>query len=379
MPTIDVIAFFAFVAAIAALVWRDRRNVKVAGIVLMRRTQRGKGWLYRTAARAPRAWNVLATLGVITAVPAMVLIAHFLLGNALQVAAGAPAGEVKLALPWSEFEDRPIVLLVPWYFWVIGIAAVIVPHELFHGIACRVAGIKIKSLGWMLLIFLPGAFVEPDKRQLERASRIAKLRVYAAGSFANFVVAALCLLAMIALLEGLYDQRGIIPASVVPGSPAYVANISGVLLSIDGIPINSEKDLVAALRDTPIGGSIAIHTTAGNYTVTTVKHPELNQSYLGVKGPYVASYALKPGVEASGFGLAADFMKELFGWLYAISFGIGLFNLLPIKPLDGGLIFEEMVSKFLRKRRARLVTTWLSLVMTAILVFNIIGPALIAR
>jgi len=375
---VDLAIFLLFIAAVAALVWHDRRNVKATGLVLMRRTQRGKLFLERLTARAPQLWRLLTTMGVVVAIPAMLFISYFLLSNMANLLSGQVTGAVKLVLPWSGFEERPGVFLVPWYFWVIGIATVVVPHEFFHGIACSLGKIRIKSLGWMLLAIIPGAFVDPDKRQLDRAARFTKLRVFAAGSFANFVIGFLCLLIGIALLGALFTQVGIVPAGLIEGTPAAAANLSGTLLAIDDFTINSQDDLVAALKQIPAGSAVAVRTTTGNYTITTTQHPELNQSYLGIAGPYRADYKLKAGVASSGLGGAAQFLVDLFAWLWMINLGIGMFNLLPIKPLDGGLIFEELTGKFLRRNATRLLTMGVSLLMVAVVVFNIVGPAVMS-
>jgi membrane-associated protease RseP (regulator of RpoE activity) len=375
MPlSLDLAVFLFFIFAVAAFVWRDRRNVKATGLVLMRRTQRGKVWLDKTASRAPQLWGTLSMIGVAVAIPAMIFISYILLSNTISLLSGHVVGAVKLVLPWSGFEEQPGVLLVPWYFWVMGIALVVVPHELFHGIACRLGRIRVKSLGWMLLAIIPGAFVDPDMNQLKKASHFAKLRVFAAGSFANFAVGFLCILIGIALLGALFNQVGIMPSGLIEGTPVAAANLSGTLLAIDDFTINSQDDLVAALRQIPVGSSVIVRTSQGNYTITTAQNPELNQSYLGLAGPYQPAYSLKAGIAASGFGGAVGFLVDLFNWLALISIGIGMFNLLPIKPLDGGLIFEEIVGKFLRKNATRVVTIGLSLLMVASVVFNIVGP-----
>lgn len=375
MPlSLDLAVFLLFVVAVAAFVWRDRKNVKATGLVLMRRTQRGKVWLDKTTNRAPQLWGLLTVIGVVVAIPAMIFISYFLLSNTIQLASGHVVGAVKLVLPWSGFEDKPGVLLVPWYFWIIGIATVVVPHELFHGIACRLGKIRIKSLGWMLLAIIPGAFVDPDVNQLKKAPRFAKLRVFAAGSFANFTIGFLCMLLGVAMLGALFHPVGILPAGLIADTPAAAANLSGTLLAIDNFTINSQEDLIAALQQVPVGSQVIVRTSSGNYTVTTAQHPELNQSYLGLAGPYQLDYKLKAGVAASGFGDVAQFFVDLFAWLWMINLGIGMFNLLPIKPLDGGLIFEEIAGKFLRKNATRFVTIGISVLMIAIVVFNIVGP-----
>ena len=71
---------------------------------------------------------------------------------------------------------------------------VLVVHEFGHGIISRVEGVRIKSIGVLLLAVLPGAFVEPDEEDIEKSKRISKLRIFAAGSIFNLSLAAVALL-----------------------------------------------------------------------------------------------------------------------------------------------------------------------------------------
>ena len=73
MLSIDLLAFLAFIAIVALVVWYDRRNVKFSGIVLMRRTQHGKKMLDRLVNRFPRYWNAHTMAGVVIAIPAMAI------------------------------------------------------------------------------------------------------------------------------------------------------------------------------------------------------------------------------------------------------------------------------------------------------------------
>jgi membrane-associated protease RseP (regulator of RpoE activity) len=50
--------------------------------------------------------------------------------------------------------------------------------------------------------------------------------------------------------------------------------------------------------------------------------------------------------------------------------GIGLFNLLPLKPLDGGLIFEEISNKIF-KEKGKVITTFISLLTLAFILLNL--------
>jgi membrane-associated protease RseP (regulator of RpoE activity) len=61
----------------------------------------------------------------------------------------------------------------------------------------------------------------------------------------------------------------------------------------------------------------------------------------------------------------------LFLWIFNLNFGIGLFNLLPLKPFDGGVIFEELVGKIASKRVTRYATYTISLFCLSLIVINI--------
>ena len=46
-----------------------------------------------------------------------------------------------------------------------------------------------------------------------------------------------------------------------------------------------------------------------------------------------------------------NWIMKLFFWLYAISLGVGLFNLLPLGPVDGGRMFNTGISYFTKNKK----------------------------
>ncbi len=82
---------------------------------------------------------------------------------------------------------------MPLGYGLIALVTVIVVHEFAHGILARAEGIRIKSIGVLLLAIIPGAFVEPDEEEVKKANRLSKLRIYAAGSIFNIGFAAIAL------------------------------------------------------------------------------------------------------------------------------------------------------------------------------------------
>ncbi|MEK6887502.1 MAG: hypothetical protein AABX14_01000, partial [Candidatus Aenigmatarchaeota archaeon] len=157
----DIALFAGFIVVIALLIYSDRKKVKREGIVIIRRTQKGRNFINNVAKSHVRFWRILSVIGIVVAIILMVVGSLVLITQAIAVIEGAKGGGVKLLLPGpvSAPVNAPGVFVVPWWIWVIGIAVVIIPHEFMHGIMCRIDGVKIKSVGWLLLIIIPGAFV----------------------------------------------------------------------------------------------------------------------------------------------------------------------------------------------------------------------------
>jgi membrane-associated protease RseP (regulator of RpoE activity) len=58
--------------------------------------------------------------------------------------------------------------------------------------------------------------------------------------------------------------------------------------------------------------------------------------------------------------------------------GVGAANLLPIKPLDGGYLFEEIFRKFFGERGKEIANV-LSAIILFLLLFNIFGIYVIRK
>ncbi len=96
-------------------------------------------------------------------------------------------GEVGLGFPG-------LPVFIPWSHALIAIVVTIVVHEFAHGILTRVRKLNLKSTGLVTLGILPiGAFVEPDDDEMKKAESIDRMRIFAVGSFANLMTAALAL------------------------------------------------------------------------------------------------------------------------------------------------------------------------------------------
>lgn len=368
-------SFLIFIAIVAFLIYRDRKNIKIEGIVIIRRTEKGRNFIENITKRHERFWNIFMKMGVIMAIPVMVFAFLFLLNNCFQIFIGASEEGAMLILPGavSEAQVSPGVLIMPWYFWVIGIFTVLIPHEFSHGIASRLGNIKIKSLGWLLLLFLPGAFCEPDEKRLQKASRGVKLKVYAAGSFSNLVVALFAALLSIAITTALFQPAGLMYGSIFIDQPMHKANATGSIISVNGFPVSSPEELSSVLSGISPNSTVAVETTKGIFSVNSTDRPDGKPgAYLGIGGPY--EVYREPADFARPYGFALEFIRTLIGWIFILNLGIGIINLLPLKPFDGGMIFEAIAEKFLEKKAAAKAVVAVSLASAFLLLFNIFGP-----
>lgn len=350
----------AFVAALVLVGLKDRKNMKRESIVLLRRTGFGRGFITRLGKRFPRFWKVLGMLGVFFGFGASVYIVYLLIErfvNFLMAPSQVPPLGIVLPTPAATGTMAPGILLVPFWYWIISIAVLVLVHEGLHGVITARERTRIKSLGWGLLAVIPLAFVEPDEEQLEKRGSWAKLRVFAAGSWANFITAGVVLAVLTLLTSAVYAPLGIGFAGLHEGYPAHQANLTGVITGIDREEIRTYQDLNMTLAGIGPGRTILIRTVTLRedgeleerlYSLTTAERPDnLSGGYIGIMGIGNVQIIRDELMPYSG---PIQFFGGLLAFLFMINLGVGLFNLLPLKPLDGGKMWEVLIKRIAPKR-----------------------------
>lgn len=355
----------AFIAVMVLIIYNDRGNFKRDSILLLRRTRFGRGFIRRTGRRFPRFWKVLGTIGVFFCFGASVYIIYFLierLAGFIMVPASMPPLGIVLPTAAPTGTIAPGVFLVPFWHWIISIGVLILVHEGFHGIMSAREKTRIKSLGWGVLAVIPLAFVEPDEKQLEKKGAWAQLRVFAAGSWANFMTAGVVLAVFTLFVSGVYVPLGVGFTALHEGYPAHHANMTGVITRINQEEIRTYQDLNRTLEGIGPGRGIRIYTAVlkedGSYEekvylLTTVERPDnFSGGYIGIAGLGDIQRVKEEYIPYSG---PIVFIGGLLAFLLIINLGVGLFNLLPLKPLDGGRMWEILIKKIAPKRGGRIV------------------------
>lgn len=341
---------------------------------IMWKTKRFHNVIEKIANLSPRFWKWFMNVGIIISFIAMFFITYSLI-QSLSTLIEAPA--VSIVLPGVEMPGSTIY--VPLGYGLISLATVLIVHEFSHGILSRVEKINIKSVGLLLFTILPGAFVEPDEEELVKSSKLSQLRVYAAGSMANITLAIVALLIFSAVgtygIPNTFDENGIEIDRVVSDSPANGVLKEGMILeSINNHIIKDSNDYMEVVETFVPGERVSIGTDQGIYNLTLSENP--SNSSRGFVGVQAANhFEIKESV-SSVFGDTIPWIlfeiSTLTQWIFILNLGVGLFNLLPVKPLDGGRMFEIVLSYKLKEETYKPITNAVSIVLATIIIFSLI-------
>ena len=365
---------FAFIIIwIISAVFHDKlttHGVEVNFPVLMWKTQRLRGFITKLSDLSPKFWRWFMNVGIVVAFGAMIFITYTLVSTLPSV---FETPSVSIVIPGVEMPGSAIY--VPFFYGLIALATVLVVHEFSHGVQSVGEKIPIKSIGLLLFAIIPGAFVEPDEDKLKEAKRSSRLRVYAAGSVANVTLAVIALLLVSLISAGIptyFDENGIEVNRIVGDSPSDGILKEGMVIeAIDGkviSDVNSYTDVVSSFSP---GDNVSVKTDQGTYNVVLAKNP--NNESVGFFGIQAQKHFQLINDSLGSLPWVLFELIELLQWVAMLNLGIGLFNLLPLKPLDGGYMLEILLSYKLPERIYTPIVNALSVVMAMIIVFSILA------
>lgn len=137
--------------------------------------------------------------------------------------------------------------LLPFWFGLLALIIALVCHELAHGLQSRANNVGVRHTGLLYAVVPLGAFVEPDEKDVENASRRARLDIYTAGITTNFVIAAVAFLifscGMLGGISSPYEDNAAV-YSETSGSPAFDAGLpaGAIITEINGVPFSYTSD-----------------------------------------------------------------------------------------------------------------------------------------
>ena len=268
------------------------------------------------------------------------------------------------------------------YGW-IAIFIGLVIHELSHGVIARAVDIPVRSSGILFFLFLPiGAFVEVDDTKLDSVSFKKSGRIIAAGAGSNIVVGLMALILLVGVVNTMEPVADGIPVSkIVVDSPANMAGLlpGDIITHLNGIPVDDSNVFSQNFNNLSPGDEIILtvqrQSVQYDYPIILSSRPENpEEPFIGIMRPSIDindslhryqngisfstdllvyfsfpsgdSYSIPFSTSMQNFytsslGNQYIVFSNLLFWIWFINFNLGIFNSLPLGPLDGGQAFKR--------------------------------------
>ena len=355
-----------------------------------------------------------------------------------------PGFEIALILPGI----NPILPLEFIGYILVALIVAIIAHEFSHGILTFVGNLKVKSLGVLYLIVPVGAFCEPDEEELKKAETGKRMRVYAVGPLSNFVVAlvAILLFSFVFMSAVQPSAEGIGVLEVYSNSPADEIGIKtgAIITEVNGTDFSKLETFeqryikyIEIMNNTKANETITISFVYNNvfynksinltdrynyfpiesnkgkgftgvYSLIGVKE-NLNilknpiferfpygflffyvipltgyfEGYNPLVSPFTESYVLT-GPFGAFPPIVFWVVANTLYWIFWLNLAVGLFNVLPMIPLDGGFLFNDALKSLIlrlkkdapEETRNKIVKN-ISLTLSLIILIAIIFPFII--
>ncbi|MBT4321424.1 hypothetical protein HN807_02720 [Candidatus Bathyarchaeota archaeon] len=160
----------------------DEKGWEIAPYYALYKSTRLNEIIKRLGNWRPGFWKVLGNIGVASSVGQAFFITYILGKNIWSfIFVPEQASPVQPLIPGVTIS----VNSMPWFLLAAGI--IILSHELGHGIMCVVENVKVKSSAVMFAVITFGGAVEPDEEDINNASVMSKMRIFAIGSIINLV------------------------------------------------------------------------------------------------------------------------------------------------------------------------------------------------
>ena len=171
------------------------------------------------------------------------------------------------------------------------------------------------------------------------------------------------------VVENSFDPIGISFEKLEPNLPAEEAglNTEDIYNKVNDVEVTNAAEFIKELEDIKPGNVLLIGNDEGMHEVVATNHPEdESKGYIGVN--IISRFA---NDKAPGFTLIIVLIQFL-NWFFILSLGLGLANLLPLGPVDGGRMYQLACRKFFGAKKGDVLwmkTAMVFLIAIVILLF----------
>lgn len=354
---VSFFAFWLFLSSIFSIVKVKGVDLRPFLLIVKISPERIDRALSRLTSHRNRTWSILLETGVALGFGLIAFSLYFLVSNLLKrfmtsegfVAIVPPIPG--LALPLSH---------VPYFLIALFIAVAV--HEAAHAAASKLVGVRIKSFGVALLAIILAAFVELDEEDVKKTELNNRLKIFAAGSFANLAL----FVALLAAFAILFQPGGVLVHYVEASTPAFNAGITEgyVIKRLNDAYISNCLDLNSFMKQVGPDQVVCVGLVSPEgfwreVVLRTASHPsDPSRGFLGIL-PLdfyeLRLLSLPPNVLIH--------VHTFYAWLQAILFSLAVFNMLPMTIVDGGRMAHAVIAKAVKD--GRLAKGMLALLTTA--------------
>lgn len=373
----------SFYLLIFFLIYVFRKKFDVKGIVALYRTNFGLKFIDRISSKYGEFVKLVGYVGIGAGYVGLVSISFILLKNLYSlftVPGASPA--LGLIIPGVKIPGSPIFL--PFWYGIVALFVVVVVHEFAHGVIARAHGLKIKSSGFGLFAVFPIAFVEPDEKMLKKQSDVVQYSVFAAGPFFNVLTAVFVVLLLSFVFspinKAITEPVGFSISGVQSGFPAELAGLKGgmIITSVNNVSTLSYESFSDVFSSVRPGEKVSLTANDSVFDLVVAKSPsDERKPYLGVVGLKDEVRLKSDGGFAKVLFSVFSWFMVLFQWIGVLSLGVGLANLLPLGPVDGGRMLQVSLLKIAKnKKKGNRIWVNISVICLLVLLLNLLFPLL---
>ena len=387
----QTIAAIIFLAALTLILYLRRKNLDTKQIIpyflyfSMYKTRLGLNFMDSASKRHRKLFIYVGYLGILVGFLGMIFISYELIKNIFMLFTSPKAMPgVGLVLPFK----AKGVFFVPFFYWIISIFVIAVVHEFSHGLIARAHNLKVRSSGFAFLGFvipiIPAAFVEPDEKELRKRPHKQQLSIFAAGPLSNIAIAFLFIgiasLIVSPIANAVIEPNGVKVVDYVRENGPFPAEISGIKIGetiqeIEGVQTPYREHLSMVLKSKKPHDIVAVKTDKSSYQIKLAKNPE-NESLAYIGAYLEQDVKIKDNVKA----VYGEFLPDALIWFYGLliilfilNLGIGLFNLVPIGPLDGGRMMQLVLHRIFDKEKGDKVWNYIGLFFLILILVNVVA------
>ncbi|MFT4297705.1 MAG: site-2 protease family protein [Candidatus Woesearchaeota archaeon] len=388
---------FIFILILSIVLWRKKEKLAIQKIfypllyMILYRTKLGIKGMDRIAAKHPKLIKYFSYTGIYVGFIGMIFIMGTLIYTLIKtIIESVEVPAIMVAQPFVKTEFGSFFFYIPITYFIIAIFIIAVSHEACHGIVARLHKVEIKSSGFaffsIFIPIIPAAFVEPDEKKVKKLKPMQQLSIFAAGPFANILLAGILILLTLFAINPMLERVSTEEIVIVgfnefenQTNPVKQAGISlgDKIIRINDVNITDLSSFIEIMSETKPEQTIILKTNSSYENITLLASPDNDYGILGVMVRQQTEFT-EDFQEQHGWSIPIIYwLLGLVTILTIFNLGVGLFNLVPIGPLDGGRMVLTLLMTKYKEKKALIIWGKITMITLLILLSTLILPIIL--